>query len=746
MLSSLELTAEEQKIPFLSPTIPSIKPSSVAGDDQDELQQRMWPDTLSPTQSAEASDDSDDETFVDGLQSVPFLPGGINVPLPKQSAGLFTPTGDLLTFFPAKPKIPASLRNSRTADTLFEDPVRNTAGAVRIFPTFGNLLSDEAESELDFDSFSLSDGGKDVHWERGFLFNAWSFSGPWHGRQVRSDIAEAAQPKYVLSVRDVGFEHLPHPRNLAAEYRVSRTPGESSAQLCAHNASVANRASLESVAEMWSLMGLLLDDQVPLEVLSEDNDDILLAARNSNHLTANRSETPSLELYPPTGQRGKLSWANHPMGGAWLVRKLLQWAESRADIQLLALFSGVLAEGKLPTSGAPPESPVATLATFSEHGASDGKADRRRSSARPIPMLRSDSTATSVAVSDSPIKPPSSSAVAPPDTPFVPSVFGTPPLPFSTGGKLSLSGSVSPEHPRASFSAAARYYASSITDRLSFSGESPPFRRTDSMPSSHLELSTSFPSSWAKSISFASSAGTTRTGYYLSKSYESDASGPASDKTVDESSIPPTPHTRPTGVTVTLKNRAHFSDDGLGPAPPTFIPPDLLPLCQSWCRHYAKQLRSWGLLLHAAEFDKLCDTPSLAGPAAPPAGLVVRPTALPRVCAVCDARVPALQWACLACRHVGHMRCVAAFAQALCVADAVDGADGVSDGADGVSAAAAEPFTCPTGCGCACADLPFVMAAWQQQQQQQLRPPTAQRPSFAASGEAVHGRVAMAFR
>ena len=270
-----------------------------------------------------------------------------------------------------------------------------------------------------------------------------------------------------------------------------------------------------------------------------------------------------------------------------------------------------------------------------------------------------------------------------------------------------------PEYHRSSFSAAAKYYAQSITDKFSSYGTSPPAKKTGTSPSAVNELSSSLPSgSWSKSVSFAASSttGTTARGSSLSRSFDDQAGVDAydSDKTIEDSSMVYTPRVPSGPISVAKKNRDAFTDDVSGCSKTRLISEDLVPKCFLWCQYYADQLRCWGMLEQAAELDKIAsmtlNQASTQDADIDNIGIVPTATKTKQsssTCTICFNTVRDVAQVCPACLHVCHLHCLESY-----ITELHD-----------------EQFTCPASCGCLCSELAFIP--------QEIRPPSPQvQPVF----------------
>ncbi|KAI7468685.1 hypothetical protein KC351_g13524 [Hortaea werneckii] len=724
MTSSLELPKQQDvstdsAIPFLSPSIPAQEGSLSAIPPLEEsvqLSSLHQINSIQSTQYSAARDsDSDDETFADALVgSGSYLPGGINVPLPKACGALFAPSGQLVTFFPPKSTRHNAPRTGEKGAVVGNKEHAKARRAAQLFPTFGNLMSNDnlSDSEMSSGSSAASPSieslpplAMDASMETG---RSWQ---PQDTRMMPSE-PSAIGNKVIISTHDID-NFVPVSQITARDYRVLRG-NESSSDMCYTNGEVAEEVGLEDTASVWRLLGLLLEDAVPLDVVTQGQDqespeNILVIAQRSRRSLRDSSLADS----DPEGDSfGKLRWADHPFAASWLVRRMLQWAEDHADIQMLACIPTILAQTSQVVSEVNQtafESMFTRLATYDPDYLLHSDTLKQPSlKSRPIPFPRSESY-QSTRLQQTPVRTPvvsqtSSGFPSQPPTPQLGSTSSTPPttfppLPRPNSHRLStsMSGSASPERYRGSFSAAAKYYAQSITDKFSSYGSSPPARRFGTSPSAANDLSTSVPTphgSWSKSVSFASAAtstiGTARNSQ-LSRS-NTDAEGYDSDKTIDDTSLPQTPKSANAPVLPRFFNVEAFADEVSGAAKSSLLPEDLAAKAVVWQGHYAELLRCWGLWMQAAELEKA------AGLARPGVGIEdgwsydgVVPVSVPgqrkATCGICYAVVTGVQQLCPICLHTNHLECLIEYCDFL----------GREE----------EGFECPTGCGCECAGLPF---------------------------------------
>jgi len=725
MTSSLELpTARDEgnvsPMPFLSPSIPAREPSTNIKDIMSlvPLQAGSFesvPSTVAP------DSDSDDETFTGGMQSGgTVMPGGVNVPLPKFCGALFAPNGQLLAFFPPKPQ-PSSKRDCEIEAANSPAANSDTDRVSHLFPTFGNLASNHNEdsgddSDVDTGRFgALGDiPGLSLTASSFQSQNSWGAK-PSPTKHTHSSAVDHV--KVVVSVCDV--HHILQPtRSVAEAYRIRQENGESNSNVSRYNASVADKADLQDTADVWRLLAMLLEDKVPLEGLGEATEESNPAMSIPKLLSHERNCPTSLgkESGQDASLQEKLSWAEYPFGAAWVVETILDSAERNADVQLLAYASAVVAEAQQKATS--DDVAVQRLLTQVSHGPCHVPAVSTDMPPSPLLGVFQNDSSPANTVYQSPAKlrqfsRPPSATTSQLSTPYLQSAASTPPLSFSSFSRqitklpasTSNSGSASPEHHRSSFSAAAKYYAQSITDKFANYGTSPPIKKAGTSPGMN-DLSSSLPTqsgSWGKSVSFATSTDTSRESQ-LSKSYTDGEDGYDSDKTIDETSLPHTPRSRNAGIPVKLKNHDYFSDDVYGCAPVNLLPPHLTAKTIRWRQMYAEQLRCWGLIVTATELEKTLGLSKTAEttPATHDIALHSARHGRKAQCSICECILTGLEQLCPACLHTTHPACLKEYL-------AIMGDDA---------------FECPAGCGCACAALPydFPDVRWAEEQEPKQEP------------------------
>lgn len=715
MASSLELPKmyeEDSPMPFLSPTVPArhLSISAIPELSDDIILPPPENESFGSLPSTAMNDsDSDDETFDgDGLKGSGTLivPSGANVPLPKSCGAFFSPNGQLITYFPPK----ARARVTTTDGISPSQPEEQSTKASRLFPLFGNLSMEARDYEDSDDGSTLSGDDTATHDSPA----AEIFTFPTPGDESWPDRLEHMQNTHsshtvVVSVRNV-HDLINFRPELASGYRTCCDSEESAKEASIANAGVARAAGLDDLASIWSLLALILQDTPPLDLIGTADADILTVAQRASEIVKS-GYLARLGSMKVSGLSDMSNWPQSKAGAKWLVERMFVWTELRADVQMLACLSAVLLSSaqsssrtfKIPSIVSESRSPMFASDYFVE-GLSHGSHAPNKST----PVLHADSRDGSF-LNRSPAKPPTSSVVSSrnpsqPTTPYIDSLSSTPPFPFPKlsrqGSRLSASGSASPEQHRSSFGAAAKFYAQSITDKISSYGTSPPARRFGTSPNN--ELSTSLPGagSW-KQVSFAS--GVDR-GSRASTRFAPDDDGYDSDRTIEDTSLPHTPKRYGGPVLFTTKNNNAFAPSKEPQSPsrsPSLLSPSLAAKARIWISHYTEQLRRLGMEIEAAELDKIakkpCDSESTAAGQFKYTGVYPMPAtkkSQKATCSICRCKIHGVQQICSLCLHTTHLACLSSFMEA-CGEE--------------------EEMECPTGCGCECSNVEYKEVQWEKE-------------------------------
>lgn len=300
-------------------------------------------------------------------------PNRTSIPPPPRTCGArFSHDGRLICFFPTKEEKAKAL-SSITAEGQKDRPKGEP-----FFAGFGRL-SDEApprhryngdeasatdhlsDSDESVESSSSSDSeSTSIHklnlWYHPSrqLRKTWSedrsvrSSGGGTGTGIGTGTGTATsrrrmgRPRNLVSIHDVrGL--LPSKKELAQEYAIF---GDG-ADVCEHNAAVAEKHGYEDMADVWRYLTLLLRKGIPLEILTQDNrrSSILVIARDavSKFSEPDSGDSGFASLNSSEGLSGRVKWGEHPLARDFIT-DLFDYFEKTADIQMLAMLSCIFSE------------------------------------------------------------------------------------------------------------------------------------------------------------------------------------------------------------------------------------------------------------------------------------------------------------------------------------------------------------------------------------------------------------------
>ncbi|KIX10089.1 uncharacterized protein Z518_01170 [Rhinocladiella mackenziei CBS 650.93] len=316
-------------------------------------------DTGTPIPVDDSSSDDDDQ--LDGVRDGLDASANILVPLAKGCGALWSETGKLVCFFPAKGKEPVSFLSTLGVRDL-ED-----SESSRLFEGFGRLhassparkatsgtktADDDSGSETSDSSWKSSSGSSSSFETEQNVRGVPSYRAGVSGLQQRSRSPDRSNHsttginkltevprKSVVSIHDF-VDLIPSKRELAVEYKIFGNGQE----VCKHNANVARNASLNDLASAWTLLGLVLDDAVPLEVVPDLSqtaaDDISIIARAAARIPRRDHGVTDLKSDKALG---RTRWGNHPLGSTYLLPAIFDHFERLGDVQMLAMMSCVFA-------------------------------------------------------------------------------------------------------------------------------------------------------------------------------------------------------------------------------------------------------------------------------------------------------------------------------------------------------------------------------------------------------------------
>ncbi|KAF4978487.1 hypothetical protein FZEAL_5133 [Fusarium zealandicum] len=306
------------------------------------------------------------------------------VPPPPRTCGArFSQNGRLICFFPSKEE------KARALFTTTMDAYRERPKGEPFFAGFGRIAHDlgprqrfmaEGASVSSGDSDSSASGSSsssssssDSESTSMHKVNLWyhpsrQFRKTWsEDRSIRSSGGgtgvgtgtgtgtsrrRPGRPKNLISIHDLRAT-LPSKEEFAREYAIF---GDG-ADVCEHNARVAEKYDARDLVDVWRYLALLLKKGVPLEVLchNQRRDSILVIA----HDVVSKDTSPLYSFMDRSDATlsGRVKWGKHPLARDFIM-DLFAYFESIADIQMLAMLSCIFSESFAPDSVAYFESHV----------------------------------------------------------------------------------------------------------------------------------------------------------------------------------------------------------------------------------------------------------------------------------------------------------------------------------------------------------------------------------------------------
>ncbi|KAI0476164.1 hypothetical protein GGR56DRAFT_641460 [Xylariaceae sp. FL0804] len=300
-------------------------------------------------------------------------------PLPRFCGARFSNDGKLVCFFPTK---------EEKARALFFSP--NDTGKERpkgepTFAGFGRLQQDStpprnrhrsdevsvADDQSDSEGSEGSSSSSDSETTYMHKINMWhlpgrrfrkAFSGSYSvhssgggtgigtGTGTGASKRRFGKPKNIVSIHDIS-EDLPSKREFAHEYLIFGN----GAEVCEHNAQVAQKYGRPDLVDVWRYAALLLRGDIPLELLEHGrrHDSILVIAKDAVSQIGSDKSTSSVE--DGTTLTGRVRWGQHPLAKD-LIEDLFSHFEQIADIQMLAMLSCIFGDSSTEHSVAYAES------------------------------------------------------------------------------------------------------------------------------------------------------------------------------------------------------------------------------------------------------------------------------------------------------------------------------------------------------------------------------------------------------
>ncbi|KAL2127106.1 hypothetical protein VTI74DRAFT_11321 [Chaetomium olivicolor] len=315
--------------------------------------------------SASMSQELSASTELDPLGTLASAQRQAVTPLPMHCGARFSNDGRLVCFFPTKEEKAKALSALPHLDPYKERPKGEPT-----FAGFGRLTHDSPPPKHRFhDETSATDGessdsdnsdstsSTDSEPTTVHKINLWyqpgrRFRKTWSANEsIRSSGAgtgagtgtgtgtsrrRPGKPKNIISIHNMQNE-LPSKKQLAQEYAIF---GDG-ADVCTHNASVAEKYGHQDLVHVWKYAALLLRRDIPLEIhdLQYKGQPVLVIAKDA----VAHAEQEDARATTPGTLAGRVRWGHHPLARD-LINDLFDYYEKIADIQMLAMLACIFGD------------------------------------------------------------------------------------------------------------------------------------------------------------------------------------------------------------------------------------------------------------------------------------------------------------------------------------------------------------------------------------------------------------------
>ncbi|KAH7116850.1 hypothetical protein B0J11DRAFT_537697 [Dendryphion nanum] len=318
---------------------------------KDEEKAFDWPESGSSSSEDDAFEGIDQNDMTSSQTNT-------NVPLPIQCTARFFGSGYLV--LSRAPTIPTTsgldpIRLNRNPQNFPKDEIFESFG--RLDPAHGYRSESPVSSSGSWDLASSQSSASSSGDETGLPVSRFQPPLAWQRGNVRfqaqqshpssSGAAKPSKPNFILTILDSSIENLmPSRRDLAEEYQIF---GDGPS-VCLHNSEVARKYGLDDLADVWLLCKLILNNEVPLEILNQNRrrEQVLVLARRALVRIKRKDSGMDLqfdEADPVTNPKlkGRIKWGHHTVV-TWLIPALFDHFERLADTQMLAMLSCIFSE------------------------------------------------------------------------------------------------------------------------------------------------------------------------------------------------------------------------------------------------------------------------------------------------------------------------------------------------------------------------------------------------------------------
>jgi hypothetical protein len=310
----------------------------------------------SPTRDESSSEDDFEGNEKEANDLMNSSQSNANVPTPIHCIARFSVMGFLVT----SRKAPSKYRS------LLAPPFRLSRHPRELkrtaFESLGRLPpadmssngSDKSDSSWESSSNSSSNSSEN---ESGAPMSRFQPPAAWQKGTSRyqhksayptaTNASKTDKKKSVISILGASIEEIiSSKKHLAVRYRIF---GDGPT-VCAHNAGIARSFGYTDLADIWELCKLILNNQVPLEILPQQHrrEQVLVLARRA--LVRIKRKDSGLDLQFDEAEsvtnprlKGRIKWGNHSVV-TWLIPAIFDHFERLADTQMLAMLSCIFAE------------------------------------------------------------------------------------------------------------------------------------------------------------------------------------------------------------------------------------------------------------------------------------------------------------------------------------------------------------------------------------------------------------------
>ena len=285
------------------------------------------------------------------------------MPLAKPCAGVWAPNGTLVCFFPPKAETPPTLTGNlgfSRSGGLFKSGKKRMLGGLgkinisnpsksRAYSLTSQDHHDSASasetSDSDTSTSTSSVSSREALTKDVAMIAHHVYEGDHFGFSIRNPDegldgtlkstgsgsllhSRTVHPRSIISLHDC-TDLLSPKEDLAREYILSGP------EACQYNSQVAKKYGHHEIAEVWTLLDLLLQWRVSEKQTNE---------RTTSGLTTAAASRSAKREFIPTQFASSEANVTHPFGRLKLIQQLFEYYAGMADVQMLAMMTCVISE------------------------------------------------------------------------------------------------------------------------------------------------------------------------------------------------------------------------------------------------------------------------------------------------------------------------------------------------------------------------------------------------------------------